>query len=217
MTQRAKPNPKENRMLKMAHKHSSVDRDRIPRDNTAYWSSVWNEGVTIAPLCHEIFLEFFHFPTMKIFVSVIVFVYLTNLVVSVVSLSRKPHILFVLVDDLGWSDVSFHGSKIKTPNVDKLAAEGVILDNYYVQPICTPTRASLLSGRYPIHTGKYTISVWTSLGKYLLFVWLNVSSMQTGTRRIIRLDELLSVVLRLSRTDKQQMFFQVPPDGSCVF
>ena len=150
---------------------------------------------------------------MKIFVSVIVFVYLTNLVVSVVSLSTKPHILFVLVDDLGWSDVSFHGSKIKTPNVDKLAAEGVILDNYYVQPICTPTRASLLSGRYPIHTGKYTISVWTSLGKYLLFVWLNVSSIQTGTRsrRIIRLDELLSV--RLSRTDKQQMFAQVPPDG----
>ena len=129
---------------------------------------------------------------MKIFVNVIVFVYLTNLVVSVASLSRKPHILFVLVDDLGWSDVSFHGSKIKTPNVDKLATEGVILDNYYVQPICTPTRASLLSGRYPIHTGKYTISVWTSLGKYLLFVWLNVSSMQTGTRRIIRLDKLHS-------------------------
>lgn len=104
-------------------------------------------------ICHAIFFEFFNFPTMKIFVSVTVFVYLTNLVVPVVSLSRKPHILFVLVDDLGWSDVSFHGSKIKTPNVDKLAAEGVILDNYYVQPICTPTRASLLSGRYPIHTG----------------------------------------------------------------
>ena len=208
MTQRAKPNPKENRMLKMAHKHSSVDRD-----NTAYWSWVWNEGVTITSICHAIFLEFFHFPTMKIFVSVIVFVYLTNIVVSVVSLSTKPHILFVLVDDLGWSDVSFHGSKIKTPNVDKLAAEGVILDNYYVQPICTPTRASLLSGRYPIHTGKYTISVWTSLGKYLLFVWLNVSSMKTGTRRIIRVDELLSVVRRLNHTDKQQMFAQVLPDG----
>ena len=63
------------------------------------------------------------------------------------------HILLIVVDDLGWSDVGFHGSKIKTPNMDKLASEGVILDNYYVQPVCTPTRAALLSGRYPIHTG----------------------------------------------------------------
>ncbi|CAH3182356.1 unnamed protein product [Porites lobata] len=63
------------------------------------------------------------------------------------------HILLVVIDDYGWSDVGFHGSKIKTPNMDQLASEGVILDNYYVQPICTPTRSALLSGRYPIHTG----------------------------------------------------------------
>ena len=76
--------------------------------------------------------------------------------VSVVnSKLSQPHILFVLVDDLGWSDVGFHGSKIKTPNIDRLAGEGVVLDNYYVQPICTPTRGALLSGRYPIHTGRY--------------------------------------------------------------
>ncbi|XP_068732455.1 arylsulfatase B-like [Montipora capricornis] len=90
---------------------------------------------------------------MRLSTSGFALIYLTKLFVFVVSSSRKPHILFVLVDDLGWSDVSFHGSKIKTPNVDKLAAEGVILDQYYVQPICTPTRAALLSGRYPIHTG----------------------------------------------------------------
>lgn len=68
--------------------------------------------------------------------------------------TTQPHILFILVDDLGWSDVGFHGSKIKTPNIDKLASEGVILDNYYVQPVCTPTRGALLSGLYPIHLGK---------------------------------------------------------------
>ena len=66
---------------------------------------------------------------------------------------RPLHILLVVVDDFGWSDVGFHGSKINTPNMDKLASEGVILDNYYVQPICSPTRSALLSGRYPIHTG----------------------------------------------------------------
>lgn len=53
--------------------------------------------------------------------------------------------------------MGFHGSKIKTPNVDKLASEGVVLDSYYVQPICSPTRGALLSGRYPIHIGKYEL------------------------------------------------------------
>ena len=94
---------------------------------------------------------------MKFLVSVFVLVYLSNIFIFVDSTSTKPNILFVLVDDLGWSDVSFHGSKIKTPNVDKLASEGVILESYYVQPICTPTRSALLSGRYPIHTGEYKV------------------------------------------------------------
>ena len=66
---------------------------------------------------------------------------------------KRPNILLILADDLGWSDVGFHGSKIQTPNIDKLASEGVVLDNYYVQPLCTPTRGALMSGRYPIHTG----------------------------------------------------------------
>ena len=64
------------------------------------------------------------------------------------------HILLIVVDDLGWSDVGFHNPQINTTNLDHLASEGVILDNYYVQPSCTPTRAALLTGLYPIHTGK---------------------------------------------------------------
>ena len=76
------------------------------------------------------------------------------LVTSVSATAPPPHILFVVADDLGWSDVGFHGSKIQTPNIDKLASEGVVLDNYYVLPICTPTRSALMTGRYPIHTGE---------------------------------------------------------------
>lgn len=73
---------------------------------------------------------------------------------SKAAINSRPNILFILADDLGWSDVGFHGSDIKTPNIDKLATEGVILDNYYVQPLCSPTRSALMTGRYPIHTGR---------------------------------------------------------------
>lgn len=65
----------------------------------------------------------------------------------------RPHILFLLADDLGWADVSFHGGEIKTPNIDKIAVAGARLEQFYVQPVCSPTRAALLTGRYPMRYG----------------------------------------------------------------
>jgi arylsulfatase A-like enzyme len=65
----------------------------------------------------------------------------------------RPHIVYFLADDLGWSDIGFHGSTIATPNLDRLASQGVKLEQFYVQPLCTPTRASLMTGRYPIRYG----------------------------------------------------------------
>ncbi|XP_070829769.1 arylsulfatase I-like [Chaetodon trifascialis] len=66
---------------------------------------------------------------------------------------NQPHILFILTDDQGFNDIGYHNPTIKTPTLDKLAAEGVKLENYYVQPICTPSRSQLITGRYQIHTG----------------------------------------------------------------
>ena len=73
-------------------------------------------------------------------------------------------IAIIIVDDLGWSDLGFRqvGSRIKTPHIDRLAAEGVILEQYYVQPSCSPTRAAIITGRYPLHTGINHWIPWSS-------------------------------------------------------
>jgi arylsulfatase A-like enzyme len=69
----------------------------------------------------------------------------------------KPHLLHIVADDLGWKDVGFNGcADIRTPNLDRLAAEGAKLSQFYVQPMCTPTRAALLTGRYPFRYGLQT-------------------------------------------------------------
>ena len=65
---------------------------------------------------------------------------------SVTAVSQ-PHHIFILADDQGFRDVGYHGSEIKTPTLDKLAAEGVKLENYYVQPICTPSRSQFITGK----------------------------------------------------------------------
>ena len=65
----------------------------------------------------------------------------------------KPNIVILLADDLGYHDVGFHGGEIRTPNIDSLASEGVELQRFYVHPVCSPTRAGLMTGRYPIRYG----------------------------------------------------------------
>ncbi|MGQ8338689.1 sulfatase-like hydrolase/transferase [Sunxiuqinia sp. A32] len=68
-------------------------------------------------------------------------------------LKRKPNILIILADDLGYADVGYNGSDIRTPNIDRIAFEGVRLEQYYSCPVCSPSRAGLMTGRYPIRYG----------------------------------------------------------------
>ncbi len=70
--------------------------------------------------------------------------------------SRRPHILYILADDLGFADLGYRGSDIATPNIDRLAAGGLKLEQFYTQPMCTPTRAALMTGRYPMRYGLQT-------------------------------------------------------------
>ena len=72
----------------------------------------------------------------------------------------KPNIVHIVADDLGWKDVGFNGAAdIKTPNLDALAAGGAKFTQFYVQPMCTPTRAALMTGRYPFRYGLQTIVI----------------------------------------------------------
>ncbi len=70
---------------------------------------------------------------------------------------QKPNFVHIVADDLGWKDVGFNGcTDIKTPNIDALAAGGAKFTQFYVQPMCTPTRAALMTGRYPFRYGLQT-------------------------------------------------------------
>ena len=78
----------------------------------------------------------------------------------------QPNIVILLADDLGWRDVSFHGGEIATPHIDRIAFEGVQLDRFYVCPVCSPTRAGLMTGRYPMRIGlmRTVVTPWRDYG-----------------------------------------------------
>ena len=73
---------------------------------------------------------------------------------------RPPNIIVILADDLGNADLGYRGSDIKTPNIDQLAKEGVRLESFHGMPVCTPARAALMTGRYPMRYGLQTLVIF---------------------------------------------------------
>ena len=67
--------------------------------------------------------------------------------------SDNPNIIIILTDDLGWGDVSYNGGPISTPNIDKLAKDGVQMNRFYAAPTCSPTRAALMTGVNSLKNG----------------------------------------------------------------
>lgn len=78
--------------------------------------------------------------------------------------NNLPNIIFILIDDMGWKDLSCYNSSFyETPNIDRLAGEGMrFTDAYAASPVCSPTRASILCGKYPVSIG---ITDWIDFGK----------------------------------------------------
>ena len=87
---------------------------------------------------------------MKLF-ALLLFLLVCNEAVLITA--AMPNILMFVIDDLGWNDTSYKGSGVITPSIDKLANQGIRLQQYYVQRLYSPSRAALMAGRYPYNMG----------------------------------------------------------------
>ena len=92
----------------------------------------------------------------------------------------KPNIVFVLVDDWGFAEVGFRNPKLKTPNFDELAKTGLVLNRHYVYMYCSPSRASLLTGRWPHHAHQWNLPSNAAVGTNINMTMLPAKLKQAG-------------------------------------
>ncbi len=83
---------------------------------------------------------------------------------------RKPNIVFILVDNVGWGQFGCYGSRIPTPRIDTLAREGIRFNNYNVECQCTPSRSAIMTGRHPVRSGTFTVPL-PGMGKAGMCPW----------------------------------------------
>jgi arylsulfatase A-like enzyme len=102
--------------------------------------------------------------------SILTALLITSVVISFAQKTTKPNIILIMVDDMGYSDIGSYGSEIKTPNLDRLAAEGIRFREFYNNSICAPTRASLMTGQYQHRAGVGYFDVNLGLPAYQGFL-----------------------------------------------
>eukprot|EP01084_Bolivina_argentea_P015801 29607_1 len=84
--------------------------------------------------------------------------------------TAKPNILFMVIDDLGWTDISCHGAEYETKNICGLIQNGIELTNYYVHPVCSPTRSAIMTGQYSFKNGLQSMTtIWPSTTEHVPF------------------------------------------------
>ena len=83
---------------------------------------------------------------------------------------KKPNIVFILVDNVGWGTFGVYGGTVPTPRIDQLASEGIRFNNYNVEVQCTPTRSAIHTGRYSVRSGTYTVP-WPGQGLAGMSPW----------------------------------------------
>jgi arylsulfatase A-like enzyme len=105
---------------------------------------------------------------MKNFLYFLIVMVCNTVAIQIIADAAHPNVILIMTDDQGYGDVACHGNPvIKTPCIDQLHAESLRLTNFHVSPYCTPTRAALMTGRYPARTGAYrTSSGRTMLHRY---------------------------------------------------
>ncbi len=95
---------------------------------------------------------------MKILISFLLSIFISCN--SNIDSQVHPNIILILTDDQGWGDLSLNGNEdLHTPNIDKIALNGVRFDRFFVSPVCSPTRAEILTGRHHTRTGVYDVSL----------------------------------------------------------
>jgi len=91
---------------------------------------------------------------MRLFIATLIFAHSLAIALADEQPTKRPNVLLIVVDDLGYADLGCYGGKdIRSPNLDRLAKQGVRLTDFYASPVCSPTRASLITGRYPQRFG----------------------------------------------------------------
>jgi hypothetical protein len=70
---------------------------------------------------------------------------------------QKPNIVFILVDNVGWGAFGVYGGTVPTPRIDQLASQGIRFNNYNVESQCTPSRSAIMTGRYSVRSGTFTV------------------------------------------------------------